>query len=79
MRRAAFRGRSSPDGSSLAISMTLGVSSGDVQKLPPLPQCLHVSKGYTGLIYEPPVGGICACKMKVVFGFSYSDLYSILC
>lgn len=46
-----------------------------------LPKCLqmHVSKGYTGFIYGPPVGGICACKMKVVFGFSYSDLYSILC
>lgn len=36
-----------------------------------LSRCLpmHVSKGYTGLIYGPPVGGICACKMKVVFGF----------
>lgn len=59
--------------------MTLWASSGDVQKLPAPPQCLHVSKGYTGLTGGPPVGGICACKMKVVFGFSYSGLYSILC
>lgn len=76
VRRDASRGGSSPAGSSLAMSM---ISSGDVQKLPPLPQCLHVSKGYTRLVHGPPVGGICACKMKVVFGFSYLDLYSILC